>query len=76
MKKAKVISLRLTESEYNDLVELAKRNNKNVSNYIREKVFKSPKLTIVPADLILTKTAPACTNASNVIWYDFGGDVA
>lgn len=75
MKKARVISLRLTEEEYSNLFELAKKDNKNISNYIRDKVFKNPKLTIVPSQL--TITAPAVTaNASNVIWYDFGGDVA
>ncbi len=76
MKKARVISLRLTEEEYNNLAELAKKDNKNISNYIRDRVFKSPKLSIVPNNLVLTAPISATAHTSNVVWYDFGGDIA
>lgn len=38
--KTKNISVRITEEEHSLLKEQAKKNDKTVSEYIREKIFK------------------------------------
>ena len=75
MRKNKVISIRVTEQEYEELSKKAGSKGKNVSDYVRDELFstKIPFEFFGPARPIVTTTATA--PAYTTYWYNTTGGV-